>query len=232
MGTSMQAEAETVLVGRYDLPGGRFDGGELMPVSARELLATQVFLEDTLGTFHFPGGARILLASTMDQAAVYYPFEQAAMTLGLVVCSAEPTVFDAGRVESIIRRLDPVAVFGVTTAMLEGLDALGYSPEKLFFGRVVFGYPAVWDRLDAADGVTLRRWREIGPALTLECTAGDGFHYDAREWSLEKGESGGEIRLTSRLPRALPFRGAPTGLTGAREDAACSCGLLQPRVRT
>src|SRR5262249_34714852 len=152
-------------------------------------------------TFHFKEGAPLLVASTLDQAAVYYPFEHAAAVMNLVVCSAEPTFFDATRVESIIRRFNPVAVFGVRKAMLDGLEALGHSIEELFFERVAFAYPDGCDRLSRSGTAVLRRWVEIGPALAIECARGGGLHYDHREWKID--DSDGELRLTSKMPRAL-----------------------------
>lgn len=218
--------SEPVLVGRYLVPG---HDNELLPVSQRELVATAHFIQDVLESFAFPMGTPILVASTMDQAAHFYPLEQAAMVMNLVVCNAEPTFFDANRVESIIRRLDPRAIIGVSVPMLEGLMASGHAPDILFAGRVIFADPAAHAQLAGKAGFILRLWMEVGPALAIECNHGRGAHIDDREWLLEVVE--GRAHLTSRLPRACDFHGWPgPGMSGL-DAAACPCGLAHRRVK-
>lgn len=216
---------EPVLVGRYPVP----DGQAFLPLGARELRGIGWFWQDILETARFPAGANILLAATMDQAAQLYPLELAAADLNLVICSAEPSFFDAGRVESILRRFAPVAIVGVGAAMLEGLRAGGHDPATLFGGMTAWVWPDAYDAVAAMSGVTALRLAEVGPVIAVECARGKGAHFDGREWAIEATDSG--LSVSSRLPRALAFDRMPIESPAGRVDASpCACGLSSPRI--
>lgn len=220
---------EPVLVGRYPTPEGRFEGQELLPTSQRELRALAWFWQDILETFGLKAGDGVLLTASLDKAAQLYPFELAAADLNLVVYSAEPTFFDAGRVESIIRRLAPRVLVGATAEMLEGLRANGHQAARLLNGMTVFAWPSAYEEVDAIIGVTARRLAEVGPVVAVECAKGAGLHYDGREWNLR--DEGEALAVSSRLPRALDFDCVATGVAGQLDRTPCACGLTQPRVQ-
>lgn len=221
--------APPAMVGRYPMPGGRFGGDELLPVSQRELGASAWFWQDILETFGFSSGAKILLTSTMDQAVQLYPTEQAAADLNFVICSAEPTFFDAGRVESILRRFSPVALIGATAATLEGLRAASHDPAALLAGMSVWAWPNAVGAVAALADTKLYRIAEVGPALAIECVKGAGLHYDSREWDIVSVD--GLLRVSSRMLRAMDFSNSPTGVAGDVDHSPCTCGLTHPRLK-
>ncbi|MDB5430139.1 MAG: hypothetical protein JWP35_1255 [Caulobacter sp.] len=221
---SIQTEVRADLVGRY------VDGGQsrFLPASRAELDRAAESLAAVIATFGFTRGQFVLVISMLEEAVQVGPIEQACMDLGLVPTNADNSPFDAARVEAILRRFDVPAVCGVGMSVLEGLKMFGHDPAAIFAGRVVWVRPDAYEAVAAMPGVTARRWTELGPALALECAEGGGAHVDAREWTAT--DTGGDLRLSSRLLRSLPFRDASTGLKGRVDHAACACGCPDPRV--
>jgi hypothetical protein len=117
----------------------------------------------------------------------------------------------------------------VNSALLDGLEALGFNLESLFKDQIVWARPGAWERLQPLQGVDLRRWYEIGPAVAMECNAAQGAHLDALEWEVETSADG-EIVLSSRLQRTVDFKAYRTGLRGQINRQVCSCGSADPRL--
>jgi hypothetical protein len=169
-----------------------------------------------------------LVTSLASEGAQFLPLERAAMDYGLVVCSADGSFNDAGRVESILRRFDIAAVVGVSLPVLEGLKHFGHEPAKIFTGPVVWARPDAYVLLKQTPEVHARLWMEIGPAVAVECSVGDGAHLDRLEWDVEL--EAGTLVLSSRLRRALEFRRLHTGIHAEVRRDACMCGSNDPRI--
>ena len=145
------------------------------------------------------------------------------------MCNVDASEFDGARLESIVRRFQPAAVFGVNGDILKSLRGLGHDPVKLFAGIPVWARPDAYAELAPfAAQLKLHRWMEIGPAFALECGERNGVHYDAREWSIEA--EGGELLVTSRMARATTFERQPTGVRGLVSRVVCRCGVPDPLV--
>jgi phenylacetate-coenzyme A ligase PaaK-like adenylate-forming protein len=227
-------EPPTVSVGKLlPIAVGRYpdrDGvTRLLPYSAAELERAIETYRRRLGTFHFRTGDHLLVTSLFDESAQFMPFERALSAYGLVLCSADASLFDAPRTETILRRFDVVAVLGATASLLDGLVAQGLDPQKLFAGRVVWARPDAYARLEHCSAIKLHRWMEIGPAFAVECAAGAGAHLDRLEWDVETDN--GEMVLTNRLDRALNFKAYRTGVHATIERHTCACGSADPRLR-
>ena len=212
-------------VGRYFDPEGV---RQILPYSALELERSRRAMVRILSTFHFRSGNNILLTALMDQGAQLLGAERAIMSYGMVVASADCSLFDAGRVESILRRFDLVAVLGLSSDTLDGLVKLGHDPEKLFAGKVVWARPGAYERLAGKPGLSVYRWLEVGPAVALECREGAGAHIDRFEWDIEQVD--GEVVLTSRLERSMAFERVRTGIHAHVKHGACKCGNPDPRI--
>jgi hypothetical protein len=222
MNTALDKHLLPIAVGRYLDPNGK----HFLPFTLGEVERGRNAMLRMLRTFHFRSGENVLFCSLLDEAAFVVPLERACNDYGLLILSADSSFFDAGRVESIMRRFDVSAVFGVTPATLAGLQALGHDPMKLFAHSKVWAGPGAWEQLEGLPH--LRCWREVGPAIALECAAGGGPHICRFEWDVE--EDKGEIVLSSRLARALPFRHYHTGVHARLDHTPCACGNADPRL--
>ncbi|WP_156895489.1 hypothetical protein [Massilia putida] len=221
------SSACTMAVGRYFTADGK---RRLLPYSALELERSRRAMVRVLSTFHFRAGSNVLVTGLMDEGAQLMGAERAVMSYGMVVVSADSSPFDAGRVESILRRFELVAAIGITEATLDGLERLGHDPARLFADKIVWARPAAYQRLAALPGLKVYRWMEIGPAVALECREGAGVHIDRFEWTVD--EVDGEVVLSSRLERAHEFERLHTGVHGHVVHGVCKCGNPDPRVVT
>lgn len=213
-----------IAVGRY------FQGTRqvFLPFSSPELERGRVATMRRLASFHFRTGRNVLVTSLLDEGAQFLPVERAAMQYGLVVCSADASPFDAGRVESALRRFEMEAVIGVSAAVLDGLNMLGHDPGHVFRGPVVWARPDAYAVLKAIDGLDVRLWMEVGPAVAMECSAGRGAHICGLEWHTRIDD--GEVVLTSRLRRATEFHDLRTGIRARACEGACACGSHDLRL--
>ena len=200
-----------------------------LPVSSAELLRTQSLIERLLKTFNFARGRFVLLISMLENGAYAVPFERALMNLGLLVSNADDSPYEAARIESICRRFDVAAIVGVSTDVLDGLDAAGHSLSALFENRVVWAHGEAVGRLRSIDGIKPYRMLEAGPAFAMECAERDGAHLDASEWTLEVHR--GELLVSSRLERAQSFARYATDVRGDLIMDLCRCGLSDIRIR-
>jgi phenylacetate-coenzyme A ligase PaaK-like adenylate-forming protein len=223
--TVSEGSLAPIAVGRYIKADG---GRETLPYSLHEIERSQAAMLRVLQTFHFRTGSNVLLTALLDEGAQAIGMERAVKSYGMVVVSADSSLFDARRVESIIRRFKPVAAVGVTAATLDGLQGLGFDLAQLFAGIVVWARPGAYERLSTLPGLSVRRWVELGPAVGLECHAGCGPHLDHAEWHVDT--DAGEIVLTSRLERAQRFTHYRTGLRGRIVRGFCACGNADPRL--
>jgi hypothetical protein len=214
-----------IAVGRYIAADG---SRKTLAYSALELERARLAVTRVLDAFHFRTGGNVLFTAMWDEAAQLLGAERAIMSYGMVVVSADASVFDAGRVANIARRFKLIAAMGITQSTLEGLTRLDQNPAKVFEGMVVWARPGAYETLKALPGLQVYRCLEVGPAFAIECPAGCGAHLDRFEWKVE--EEDGEVILSSQLERSEPFYKLRTGLKGKVIHGVCDCGNPDPRV--
>lgn len=213
-------------VGRYlDAQGVR----QPLPYSLDEVARAKSAYRRIFSTFHFRTGHNVLVTALFDQSAQLLGAERAIMDYSLVVVSADSSLYDAGRVESIVRRFPLAGVLGLSADTLEGLRGLGHDPLQLFRDKIIWARPGAYEQLAGQPGLTVYRWIELGPAFGIECQAGDGVHIDRFEWAVE--EDNGEIVLSSQLDRCVTFSHYHTGVKGKVVRGACRCGNFDPRIQ-
>ena len=199
-------------VGAYDGGDGRHVPWE---ISHQEInrdigVATAVLAELGLG------GGRVLWCSMLSQAGQHWPFVCGTVLAGAKLSCADSTFGEALRVSMFTRLMDYDAVFGVTTALLDGIEASGRTLVDVFDGvRIVGAHPGAYERLDAAG---LAPWRVAlcGPVLAIGREPGGPAFVPAVEWELV--DLGGRVGVTSLQPRATTFIRTPIGLRGTITD--------------
>lgn len=216
LGSALPPE-QPFVVGAYEVGGKRY----FLDQSYAEAQRAIDGYERIIANFEFAPLAFALIISGYHEAAQTDPLAQAFANRRMRICRAEPTVFEAGRVEAVLRRMDPVAVFGLNAAVLDGLIEKGFDPATILAGRVVWARSDCYSRLKGLSGVTVLPWVELGPALALGCRDG-GLHVDSFEWSVE--QIGRELAISSRLGRLTPFNSLPLGIEGQVDPHPCTCG--------
>jgi len=214
-----------VIVGRY-LDHGR---AEFYPLAEPEVQRVSRGLERVLRTYDLPARSHVLVTSLASQVAAFMPLERALADMHMIVSNADASLFDVPRVVMYVRRFDVRAVLGIAPAVLDGLAAQGHDPAALFAGRVVWATPEACARLAPAEGMTLRMWSELGPAVGAECVHGGGLHVSSEEWSCTVSDQ--ELVLSSRLPKLVGFKAHRTGIRVASMERVCPCGNTDIRVR-
>lgn len=214
-----------VIVGSYPHEGKR----HFLPTSQAELDRTRVALQRWIQTFRFEQGSNIIISFSNEEAAHAVPFERAAISLGLVTCTCEVAVTEGRRVEMIVRRMGAVGGAVFSDALIEGLAEVDKTPAELFQGMVLWLRPPAYRALSGIEGITVRRWLDVGPAVALECAEGKGAHIDRLEWNVETDETG-HVVLTSRMPRATDFKGWRSDVRAAVDHRPCGCGSADPRL--
>jgi hypothetical protein len=213
------------VVGRY-LDEGK---PQFLPLSEAELnRATRAYLR-VLDSYDIPARSHVLVVSLASQVGQIMPLERALTERHMVISNADATSSDAVRVEMFARRFDVAAVLGVTSETLDGLIALGHNPSAVIAGRLVWATPGAYARLAPGAGYTLRRWVELGPAIGVECVVGEGLHVSSEDWTVESID--GQLYVSSRLHRLLPFERQQTGLRGTVYRGPCACGGTDAQVR-
>jgi hypothetical protein len=215
---------QPVMIGYYE----DATGPQFAPVARPELDRAQEAYFQVISTFRFTPRSKVLVISRSREAAQVVPFERACVAANMVVCNADSSPFEAGRVEAFIRRFEIAAVAGLSAEVLDALVAAGHDPAKLFAGKVVWARSGAYERLAGLPSISLRRWTMVGPALCIECAHGEGPHLDSREWT--PSVQAGRVVLKSRLPRALAVEVYDTGLQGEVDEGFCACGSADPRL--
>lgn len=222
---NLDFKVSPIAVGRYIAADG---SRKTLAYSALELERARLAAVRVLDAFHFRTGGNVMFTSMWDEGAQLLGVERAIMSYGMVVVSADASVFDAGRVANIVRRFELVAAMGITQGTLEGLARMDQDLAKLFEGIVVWARPGAYETLKALPGLRVYRCLEVGPAFAIECPVGGGAHLDRFEWKVE--EEDGEVILSSQLERSEPFYKLRTGLKGKVIHGVCDCGNPDPRV--
>jgi hypothetical protein len=200
----------------------------VLPVSEREMARTEAFYRRVLASDWELRGRFGLIIGTQADAPFLAPFERALMARGAIVCNSEANSWDGARTEATIRRFDVALVAVVSGIVLDAIGNAGFDPAVLFQGKIVWASGDGFERLKGIDGIDLRRWIPLGPAVALEGRHRGGAHYDGREWMLET--EGDTTYVTSRLDRAMRFDRLPVDLACSINEAPCPGGALGPRV--
>ena len=181
------------------------------PVSFRDVHADAVFAMRMLQKMSVTEGSMVMVTAGSSEYANFWPYEVAVAKLDGCVAIAENFIFDAGRSEMFMRRLPIKVAFGITDAILDGMNALKLDIAQAF---------APAGTICARDGAATRLrelgfapWRMVsfGPAFGFVSPEGETF-YDTDEWLIE--EARGELMITAMNRRAAPLVRLPTGVRG------------------
>lgn len=166
-------------------------------------------------------GDTILLVSTIEETAHFWPMQAAIIEMGLFGLCADSTVADAARVEMLCRRFPVEAIIGVNAAVVEGLGASSFDVKQVLGqARVLAWRPDAQEAL-AGTGIEGHRWVALGPTSAIDCSA-RRLHVDTDTWEVTSPD--GELLVTPRRPRALGSGPFSTGVSGHLVAADCSCG--------
>jgi hypothetical protein len=161
-------------------------------------------------------GSGALWCSMLSEAGQFWPYICGTVMAGSRLSCADATPGEAARVAMFLRLMPYGAVFGVTDALLDGLDELGREPGDVFAGvRIVAAHPGAYERLDAA-GLSPTRFALCGPAIAIGREPGGPAFVAADEWEL--GAAGATVHITARQSRAQAFERSPVGVRGTLVD--------------
>jgi hypothetical protein len=161
-------------------------------------------------------GRGVLWCSMLAQAGSFWPYVCGTFLSGGRLSCADATTGEAVRVAMFLRLMDFDAVFGVTDAILDGLDEIGKPYDELFDGvRIVAGYPGAYERLERA-GIAPTRFALCGPAIAIGRAPGAPARPAEDEWML--GADDARIWVSARQIRAQPFERMPTAVRGEIVD--------------
>jgi hypothetical protein len=157
-------------------------------------------------------GDGALWCSMLSQSGQFWPYICGTVMAGARLSCADATAGEAARVAMFLRLMSYGAVFGVTDAILDGLDDMGKSYGEVFAGvRIIGAGPGAYERLADA-GLTPTRFVACGPALAFGREPGGPAFVAEAEWHLDA--DGGQMRVTARQPRAQTFARTPVGVRG------------------
>jgi hypothetical protein len=165
-------------------------------------------------------GNGVLWCSMLSQSGQFWPYICGTVMAGARLSCADATAGEATRVAMFLRLMPYGAVFGITEAILDGLDEMGRPYEEVFANvRVVGAGPGAYERLEGA-GLTPTRFVACGPALAFGREPGGPAFVAEAEWEL--GADDVQICVTARQPRAQAFARTPVGVRGALVDGGVS----------
>ena len=177
------------------------------------------------------GGKRLLWCSMLSQAGQFWPYVCGTVMAGSRLSCADSTYGEAMRVSMFLRLMEYDAVFGVTEALLDGLDALGRAPADVFAGvRILGAHPGAYERL-AAVGLAPVYVALCGPALAIGREPGGPAFVASAEWELVADGNRAErsrIGITSLRMRAQPFIRTPIAVRGTIVNGGVVPGAPTP----
>jgi hypothetical protein len=162
------------------------------------------------------GGAHVLWCSMLAEAGQMWPYTCGTVLAGARLSCADATSGEAARVAMFLRLMPFAAVFGVTDAILDGLDTLGRQPAEVFAGvRIIGAHPGAYERLERA-GLAPTRFVLCGPAVAIGRAPGTPAFVAADEWELAAED--GTMCVTARRARAQRFVRERTNVQGEIVD--------------
>lgn len=199
-------------VGTYDDDRGRPTPWEISHDEINRDIGVATAVLTDLGV----AGRRVLWCSMLSQAGQHWPYVCGTVLAGAKLSCADSTFGEALRVSMFLRLMDYDAVFGVTPALLDGLEASGRAPADVFAGvRILGAYPAAYERLYTA-GLTPWRVARCGPAIAIGREPGGPAFVPAAEWELVDLDD--RVGITALLPRATSFIRTPIAVRGTIVD--------------
>lgn len=185
------------------------------PVSFRDVHADARFGMKMFERLGMGAGSTVLVTSGSSEYAHFWPYQIAVAELEGCVAIAENFIFDAGRSEMFMRRLPIKIAFGISEAILNGMDSMNLDIAKAFApAGLICARDGAADRLKA-HGFAPWRMVSFGPAYGFVSPDGESF-YDDQEWLLE--EVDGELMISARTARALPLVRMPTAVRGTVDE--------------
>ncbi|MEY2448830.1 MAG: hypothetical protein QOH79_2306 [Acidimicrobiaceae bacterium] len=191
------------------------------PVSYDDVEADIAAARRALSALGLKSGDTVLLVSTIEESAHFWPLQAAIVEMGMLGLLADATLFDAIRVEMLLRRFTVNLAIGVNNTIVEGLRAASFDVAEVL-GRAQL----LAARLDAvpalqALGLGVHRWVALGPTYAIDCRAGR-LHFDSEAWDVSS--PGGEIVVRPTGSRALGGDAVATGVMGHAVTEVCPCG--------
>ena len=148
----------------------------------------------------------------LANAGQFWPYVCGTVLAGARLSCADATRGEATRVAMFLRLMPYDAVFGVTAAILDGLDEMARPYAEVFGGvRLLGAHPGAYERLQAA-GLEPVRFVLCGPALAIGRAPGGPALAAAEEWELSA--DGDRVCVTALRPRAQEFVRTPVGARG------------------
>ena len=158
------------------------------------------------------GDDGVLWCSMLSDAGQCWPYVVGTVLAGGRLSCADATEGEAVRVAMFLRGMSYGAVFGITPAILDGLEARGDEPAAVFGeSRLVCAWPGAYERLQAA-GLSPFRFALCGPAVAIAREPAGPALVAVDEWDLEQHDD--TIVVTARRPRAQRFVRTPVAVCG------------------
>jgi hypothetical protein len=166
-------------------------------------------------------GKHVLWCSMLAQAGQFWPYVCGTVMAGSRLSCADSTYGEAMRVSMFLRLMEYDAVFGVTEALLDGLEASEHAPAEVFAGvRLLGAEPGAYERL-VGIGLAPVHFAVCGPAIAIGREPGGPAFVAAADWELgpaQDGVDGELVTVTNVRPRAQPFIRTPIAVRGTIVD--------------
>ena len=197
------------------------------PLSERDVEADTAYALRVLADLGLARGELVHMVGDGAEEISWWPFENAAMRLGIPWIEAEGGPHDTARSDMVLRRFRPRAVLGMSLPVLDALGGLGRDlPAMLGNLRALTATPQAATKLRSL-GIACRVQALLGPIFLFEAADGSGLGYDESEWLVESLD--GELVLTAVSARMSPFSRLRTGRRG-RVDGIERNGKREARV--
>jgi hypothetical protein len=199
-------------VGAYDDEAGRRIPWRISHEESGRDIGVAVNVLTGLGL----AGKGVLWCSMLAQAGQFWPYVCGTVMSGSRLSCADSTYGEAMRVSMFLRLIEYDAVFGITTDLLDGLEASDLDAVDVFAGvRLLGAHPGAYERLVSA-GLAPVHFVLCGPAIAIGREPGGPAYVAEAEWDL--AADGDRILVTSTEPRAQPFIRTPIAVRGTIVD--------------
>ena len=197
------------------------------PLSHRDVEADTAYALRVFAELGLQRSELVHMIGDGAEEIAWWPFENAAMRLGIPWIEAEGGPHDTARSDMVLRRFRPRAVLGMSLPVLDALGELGRDLHAMLATlRVLTATPQAAIKLRTL-GIACRVQTMLGPIFLFEAADGSGLRYDDNEWLVESLD--GELVLTAVSARMAPFSRLRTGQRG-RVDSIERNGKREARV--
>lgn len=208
--TALNLQTDPALwgVGTYEDDRGRRVPWRISHAESGREIGVAVDVLTALGL----SGKGVLWCSMLAEAGQFWPYVCGTVMAGARLSCADSTYGEAMRVSMFLRLMDYDAVFGITTDLLDGLEASDHHPVDVFAGvRLLGAHPGAYERL-AAIGLAPVRFVLCGPAVAIGREPGGPAYVAEAEWELAADRD--RMLVSSKKPRAQSFIRTPIGVRG------------------